>query len=136
MNKDLKQNIEISSTQENISLIEKFVDDYLQNISIGDELYGKIYLATIEAANNAVNHGNKRNPRKKVFLQMEKNNNELVIDIHDMGEGFDYLNLPDPTLPENIEKPNGRGIFIIANLADKLLFNEKGNEIKITFNLN
>ena len=51
----------------------------------------------------------------------------------DEGAGFDYLNLPDPTAPENIEKENGRGIFLIQNLSDSLDFEESGKVAVITF---
>jgi serine/threonine-protein kinase RsbW len=54
--------------------------------------------------------------------------------IKDQGIGFDYNNLPDPTAPENIEKENGRGIFLIKNLSDDVEFNNEGNLITITFN--
>ncbi|MBN2670006.1 MAG: ATP-binding protein [Bacteroidales bacterium] len=135
MNKAAKGKIEISSTLDDVSKIEKFVDDYLQQIHISEDLYGKIFLATIEAANNAVTHGNKLDASKNVYLELEVKHDELIIDIKDMGDGFDYENLPDPTAPENIEKPDGRGIFIISQLSDKLEFNEKGNEMRITFNI-
>lgn len=135
MNKIAKEGIELSSRPENLSEIEKFVDEFLQNISINEELYGKIYLAVVEAANNAIFHGNKQDPQKLVKVNFELQNKQLTVDVIDMGDGFDYENLPDPTLPENIEKPNGRGVFIISNLSDKLEFNEVGNEMRITFNI-
>jgi serine/threonine-protein kinase RsbW len=52
-----------------------------------------------------------------------------------MGDGFDYTCLPDPTLPENIERTHGRGIFLMNHLADKLEFNDKGNQLKMFFRL-
>jgi len=135
MNKLGKGSIEVSSTVENLSEIERFIDQFLQKYSLGDEVYGKIFLAVIEGANNAIFHGNKLDPKKMVKIDFETTQNELIVDIHDQGEGFDYANLPDPTLPENIEKPDGRGVFIISNLSDKVEYNEQGNQMRITFNL-
>jgi serine/threonine-protein kinase RsbW len=43
------------------------------------------------------------------------------------------MNLPDPTSPENIEKENGRGIFLIQNLSDSLDFEESGKVAVISF---
>jgi anti-sigma regulatory factor (Ser/Thr protein kinase) len=54
--------------------------------------------------------------------------------ITDAGSGFDFTNLPDPTAPENLEKENGRGIFLIRNLSDNLEFSENGKVATIFFN--
>ena len=62
-------------------------------------------------------------------------NGVLEIDIKDEGLGFDYNNLPDPTLPDNILKFSGRGIYLIRSLSDKLEFYEGGTLLKIFFNL-
>jgi serine/threonine-protein kinase RsbW len=92
-------------------------------------------LSLIEAALNAIIHGNKKDPSKKIFITYEKTNKQINLSVKDMGEGFDYNNLPDSTSPRNIDKPNGRGLFIISNFCNDLSFNDKGNEIKITFRL-
>ena len=49
--------------------------------------------------------------------------------------GFDYNDLPDPTSPENIEKPQGRGIFLMNHLADEVCFIDPGNVVELTFSL-
>ena len=59
---------------------------------------------------------------------------KIVFTVSDEGEGFDFTQLPDPTLPENIEKPQGRGIFLMNHLSDGVVFEEPGNKVKITFN--
>ena len=53
-----------------------------------------------------------------------------------MGEGFNYKRIQSPILPENIKKLHGRGVFIINHLADTVEYNDSGNEIKVTFELN
>ena len=58
----------------------------------------------------------------------------LRFQIEDEGPGFDYDNLPDPTAPENIEKPNGRGVFLMRNLADNCEFLDDGRIVQIEFN--
>jgi serine/threonine-protein kinase RsbW len=62
-------------------------------------------------------------------------NDRLVIITKDQGEGFDYNNVPDPTAPENIEKTTGRGIFLIRNLADSLIFHDNGRISELAFHI-
>jgi serine/threonine-protein kinase RsbW len=55
--------------------------------------------------------------------------------ISDEGPGFDYENLPDPTAPENIELPHGRGVFLMQRLADRCTFNNGGTEVVVEFDV-
>ena len=55
--------------------------------------------------------------------------------VKDNGPGFDFMSVPDPTLPENIEKTSGRGLFLIKHLSDELSFANNGATIKMVFNL-
>ncbi len=135
MNRIEKYQIRIFSQPENISIIEDEINLFLQRSAIGKELFGRIYLSTIEAVQNAVIHGNKKDPAKEIIITFEKTDTQIILTIKDMGLGFDTQILPDATSSENIDKPNGRGLFIISNFCDKLDFNEIGNEIQITFNL-
>jgi len=133
---DLEQTqIEIFSKKKNLTQIEKFLDETAKKMSIGEELYGKLFLAVLEAANNAVVHGNKEDETKKARIEIEKTKETLIITVVDEGAGFDYDNIPDPTLPENIEKPDGRGVFVIKNLADELTFENNGSTMQMVFNL-
>ncbi len=135
MNETIKNSIKNYSNSKCIVRIEEFADLFFQKASISQKMYGKVYLALIEASVNAIKHGNKSNPSLQVNVQIQKTNKEIILVITDMGDGFDYDNIPDPTEVNNIESPNGRGIYIISNLSDKLEFNDSGNEIKITFNI-
>jgi len=135
MNNPNRYEIAVFSKKENLTQIENFLDEVSKKLTIGEELYGKIFLAVMEASNNAIVHGNKENEQKKVSIIFQKNEKDITIIIKDEGDGFDYENIPDPTLPENIEKINGRGIFIIKNLADELTFEENGSEMQLIFNL-
>ena len=104
-------------------------------MAIGKELYGKMFLAVLEATNNAIVHGNKEVETKKVRVDIAKEKKTLKVVVADEGRGFDYNKIPDPTLLENIEKPNGRGVFLIKNLADKLTFENNGSKIQMIFDL-
>lgn len=63
-----------------------------------------------------------------------ENNTSFCFSVEDEGKGFDYNHLPDPTAPENIEKENGRGIFLMKQLADEVEFENNGTKVFIYFN--
>ena len=115
--------------------VEKLVEDIREEGIITEDSYGNVMVCVTEAVNNSIYHGNKEDVNKKIDLKVEYNEKELVFDVKDEGDGFDYENIPDPTLPENIEKLNGRGVFLIKNLADDVEFLNKGTEIKFSFKI-
>lgn len=128
--------LNISSASDNIRLVERLVEDVCEVFNVNEDSYGNILIAVTEAVNNAMYHGNKGNPDKNIKIGFESHEKDIQFSIADEGTGFDYDNLPDPTDPLNIDKPNGRGVFLMKNLADKVEFNKNGQEVLLTFNLN
>ncbi len=126
--------LSIPSVPENIALVEKLVDELCAEYNIAEENYGNILISLTEAVNNAIVHGNKLDENKAVVLKYLTENKTLKVTIEDQGPGFDYDNLPDPTAPENIEKPHGRGVFLMRNLADNCEFLEDGRIVALEFN--
>ncbi len=126
--------MKIKSRIENLRLVEKFVDDISDELSLSNEIYGNLLVATLEAANNAIIHGNRQIEDLDVEIDMSKSDDKLLMTIKDQGRGFDYQNIPDPTSPENIEKINGRGVFLMTSLSDGLEFLENGAVVKLSFN--
>lgn len=126
-------NIEIASKLDRIPEVESMIDKVSEELGLNDDHYGNILIAVTEAVNNAIIHGNKYSDLKKVRVEVTRNPNEVVFTVIDEGTGFDYLNLPDPTAPENIEKPDGRGIFLMKNLSDGVSFDSNGSKVSITF---
>lgn len=126
-------NIEIASSLDRIPEVESMIDKVSEELGINEDHYGNILIAVTEAVNNAIIHGNKYSADKKVRVEAVKNNEGVVFTISDEGNGFDFENLPDPTAPENIEKPDGRGIFLMKNLSDGVVFDSKGSKVSITF---
>ena len=127
--------IEFASKHDNISLIEDFISDIFKEYDINEQLYGNVLIATTEAIINAIIHGNKKDESKLVSLKAINDNNKMIFIVEDQGVGFDHKKLPDPTSPENIEKPTGRGVFLMKQLADKIIFNKKGNSVEIHFEI-
>jgi serine/threonine-protein kinase RsbW len=131
----MEKNICISSKIENLREVEKIIDELSATHELGTEVYGNVLIASLEAANNAISHGNKLNPEKEVEIKFKIKDNKLTIITRDQGTGFDYENVPDPTAPENIEKVDGRGIFLMKQLSDELYFHENGRISEMVFNI-
>jgi serine/threonine-protein kinase RsbW len=129
------QKLLIPSKSENMVLVEKLVDDVCDLFDIKEEIYGHILVALTEGVNNALQHGNKANPDKHITVTFKVKNDTLYFTVKDEGIGFDFNNLPDPTDPANIEKPTGRGIFLMKHLSDKVSFEDKGTKVILEFKL-
>lgn len=97
-----------------------------------DETIRKMKITLTELLVNAILHGNNRDFSKKVTIGHVIAKSKAVISIMDEGEGFNPHGLPDPTLPENLTRDCGRGLFIVRHYVDEVGFNEIGNRITIT----
>jgi serine/threonine-protein kinase RsbW len=128
--------IQVPSITENIRMIESFIDNAKERYQLDDDIYGNIMIAVTEAVNNAIKHGNGGNKTKNVFLSLSLHENLILFIVKDEGSGFDYQNLPDPTSPENLEKPGGRGIFLMKHLSDEVNFKENGRIVELSFYMN
>jgi len=131
----MEKRLDIISKIDNINEVEKFVDEFSEENEIHSDIYGKVLIATVEAVNNSIVHGNKEDVNKKVFLSFQMDPDSIRILVEDEGEGFDYSHLPDPTKPENIENIHGRGIYLMQHLADKVEFFKDGRLVQMSFNL-
>jgi serine/threonine-protein kinase RsbW len=129
------EKLSISSKAENIILVEKMIDDVCAQFNINEDFYGNILVALTEAVNNAIYHGNQSNPNKQIEISFKASPNFISFIVKDEGKGFNYSSLPDPTNPENIEKPNGRGVFLMRNLADNVSFEDNGSKVTMDFKL-
>ena len=125
--------LRFDSQPENIAVVERLIDQLSEQHSIIPEHYGNVLIAMTEGVNNAIVHGNKLDPDKSVTVVCAVDNKNLVFRISDEGPGFDFDNLPDPTAPENIEKPHGRGVFLMRHLADECAFEDDGRIVELTF---
>ncbi len=125
--------IVIPSITENIRIIESFIDNAREKFKLNDDIYGNIMIAVTESVNNAIMHGNKNDRTKNVTLNLSLNENVVNFSITDEGNGFDFQNLPDPTSPENIDKPSGRGIFLMKHLSDEVNFRNRGSMVELSF---
>lgn len=127
--------IQIPSLPENIRIVESFIDNAKDQYKLNDDIYGNIMIAVTESVNNAIIHGNQSNSKKNVHLQLALEESLIKFTIEDEGTGFDFTDLDDPTLPENLSKPGGRGIFLMKNLCDEVSFKKDGRVAELSFYL-
>ncbi|WP_439473861.1 ATP-binding protein [Algoriphagus formosus] len=125
--------ISIPSLIDNIKIIESFIDNARERFDINDDIYGNIMISVTECISNAILHGNQSDKEKLVHLELMAEDDKLSFVIEDEGNGFEIDNLPDPTAPENIEKPGGRGIFLIKHLSDEVKFENQGKKTILSF---
>ncbi len=85
-----------------------------------------------ESLANAIICGNQEDPEKWVDVLVELRAEIIEVRVTDEGDGFDPSSIPDPTRPEDLEEPCGRGLFLIRRLVDDVRFNAKGNSICLT----
>ena len=129
----MQKSIQIFSKTDNLRIIENVIDDISGIEKLSNEIYGKVLIATVEAVNNAIIHGNKTDQSKKVYVFIETGDKELKIKVKDEGEGFDYEKIPDPTAPENLENIHGRGVFLMSRLSDEISFEDRGSTVEMVF---
>lgn len=115
--------------------VNSFVERVSQNIlsAVGNEQVAfDVKLALEEALTNAMRHGNALSSSLKVDVSIELYPGKIIMDIRDEGKGFDFQNLPDPTDKMNVDKPSGRGVFLMRRLMDKVEFYGGGSGVKLT----
>lgn len=131
----MRKKLNIPSEIGNLRLVEKAIDEISMELDLSDEVYGNVLVATMEATNNAIIHGNNSDPEKKVNINILIEKKELKVHIEDQGKGFDYSTVPDPTAPGNLEKINGRGIFLMERLSDEIIYLEDGRIVELKFRI-
>ena len=88
-----------------------------------------------EALSNAMLYGNSRDPSKSVLVEIAFQLGRIQARVTDQGPGFDPSTVPDPTTPENLTKPCGRGLFLMRKLLDEVWFNDRGNQVTLVLEL-
>lgn len=122
-----------------VAMISPFVDQLMQFLKV---FMGKFHAAADsvldieislhEALANAMIHGNRENPVKKVHIAARCSmNGEVSITVQDEGEGFDDAALPDPTDPQRQLLTHGRGLYLMKALMDEVSFEQNGTFVRL-----
>ncbi len=106
-------------------------DPYIELERRASRLRMNLRVALAEAISNAMLYGNGADRSKQVHVELSVTRKAIVARITDEGSGFDYRSVPDPTTPDSLLKPDGRGIFLMRELLDEISFNERGNSVTL-----
>jgi serine/threonine-protein kinase RsbW len=88
-----------------------------------------VKMAVEEALVNAIKHGNQLDPAKTVTVTWVLHAERFEVRITDQGPGFNPDDVPDPTSPENLERPCGRGLLLIRYYMTDVSFHDAGRTI-------
>ena len=130
-----KHTLTLPSCTKTICHLEQFIGVVAQKYKIGNDKFPDILISLTEAVNNAIIHGNKEDRAKQVKIDLDKTPLGFSFTVTDEGTGFDPINVPDPTAPENIGCCGGRGVFLIKQLADHVVYHDKGRRVEIRFDV-
>lgn len=127
--------LKLASDPKNIARVETFIENLVDKYKISPDVYGNMLISLTEAVTNAIKHGNHNDTTKNVFVKLKKGKDKIAFLVSDEGPGFNFDDLPDPTAPENLLKIGGRGVFLMRQLSDDVLFYENGSTVEICFNI-
>lgn len=130
---DLHEEVKLPSELSTVEAIESKAEEYARKAGFDEDTSSQIAMISREAAANAVLHGNKKDPDKKVRARFAVTSDSLTIQVADEGTGFDPADIPDPLSPEGLLKPSGRGIFLMRAIMDEVNFRQltPGTEITL-----
>ena len=128
----------LKSEKSSLALVEPILENLRLYLGIKDENFYNIMIAVTEAVNNAITHGNKLSPVKKVYFLVQADDDKIFINVKDEGEGFDPAMIADCLEPENLLKSSGRGVFIMRELMDELKISSSssGTSLEMSFHYN
>lgn len=137
MEKGSKFQISLKSIPESVVEIERMVDEINRSAALSEDMYGNVLIALTEAVNNAIIHGNGRVAEKlvNVEISLSASGRRLVVVVEDQGKGFDHLSIADPTIETNLQEEAGRGVFLMKQLSDMVVFSKNGAMVEMHFRL-
>lgn len=132
----MEKRIELPGIPDSLTMVEELIEDLRTACGFREDVCGNVIIAVTEAVNNSIYHGSGCNPGKRFWVHVSQvSPYRIRVSVEDEGVGFDPDSLPDPTSPELIDKPGGRGVFLMRNLADQVVFEDKGRKVSLFFNI-
>ena len=119
-----------------ISVLDSLLAQIFKVMQFDSETADSVNIAVIEAATNAIKHGNNSNPQKNVELQFCLAQDKLTVSVKDEGSGFEPNTIQDPLSPEGILNPSGKGMLLIKAFMNEIEYSESGTKIKMVKYLN
>lgn len=119
-----------------VACIEEVVDLLMRHCThsawLCRRLRFNLRVALAEALANAIVAGNHEDRAKSVLVEADLDRDQVRVEVTDEGDGFDPATITAPLLPDELDRPNGRGLFLIQQLVDHVAFNDRGNSICLT----
>jgi serine/threonine-protein kinase RsbW len=129
----------LESNLANVERAEEAARSVSARVGFDEEAEFHIEMAVHEAVINAIHHGNKEDPSKKVHIKFLVFEDGVEIHVRDEGKGFDPGTVPDPLARENILNVSGRGIFLVRKFMDEFRVEKSpagGTEVIMVKHLN
>ena len=115
--------------------VEHFVQRLVTRLKIDPNLYPNILISLTEAVNNAMQHGNRYDDRKKILVSYRQQPHQIRLIISDEGSGFDPFTIPDPTSDDRVEEEGGRGVYLMKQLTDEIHFLDQGRTVELMWRI-
>ncbi len=130
--------LSLPSRPNSIGRVETFLKKINKNIRLDEIQFNKLMVSLTEAVNNAIVHGNKLQPAKKVRIICEVLPGWLLFMVNDEGSGFNPARISNPLQKKNLMRESGRGIFLMRTLMDRVEFEviEGGQQVRLWLDLN
>ena len=123
----------VGNDRDEIERIQQHILEALARYGYDDAACFAVRTAIEEAVSNAIHHGNGNDPRRKVTIEYAADEASIEIEIEDEGAGFDPDSVPDPTRPENVDIPSGRGIMLMRVYMSEVEFTAAGNRVRMRY---
>jgi serine/threonine-protein kinase RsbW len=118
--------IMIPSNLDYLTDVDVFIEGVLRGFGVDESTIADIAISVSELVNNAIAHGNKYSPDKRVTVRIGREDSAITISVADEGSGFNASGIASPIADENLLKQVGRGIFIVRSLMDSVEFLPSG----------
>ena len=123
----------VGGDRDEIDRIQQDILGVLARYGYDDAACFAVRTAIEEALANAIHHGNANDPQRRVTIEYTADETSIEIAIEDEGVGFDAASVPDPTRPENVDIPSGRGIMLMRVYMTEVDFTTTGNRVRMRY---
>jgi serine/threonine-protein kinase RsbW len=123
--------ITIASDPAEARRVQEEIERALHGVRFSDHEIFAIRLALEEALVNAIKHGNQLDRTKSVRVAYHVTPDRFEVQITDEGPGFDPVDVPDPTAPENLERPCGRGLLLMRHYMTEVAYHDRGRAVRM-----
>ena len=121
----------IGPGREDIARVQQRILEVLKGLGYDQAACFAVRTAVEEAVSNATRHGNNDDPDRTVTIEYAADPASVVIDVQDEGLGFEPGSVPDPTRPENVDIPSGRGIMLMQVYMTEVIWFPPGNKVRL-----